>query len=751
MQRRLVKPASFSPFDTLLAASCALADRIFGPSHRLSHRVVSLSTLAFTSSSLNSGSQAILTHLMVLALALAAVVFALTSCAHPGGYHARSAQQLEQVGLYEKASAELERAASLEPENEEYQASITRLRGVLYNESLRVADERRGVDPAAEFAALNDADRWLPGNEKLTKRIRELDSEIEAEATLLVKSAGVPPFDDVSRLSRAAVLYSRAAWLRPDDAELGELARDLRRRATPERAAKLRLVCAPSVESICSSLRAGISSASFASRVNLVDASEDAMLIVSARMSVESVNDFDYERAVSSRYVERVDEEINSNYARMLEAVRAQENRVQQLAVTYAANGGLLWALIWRDARNDLTGLQNMLASTPPTILVPRYESYEYTEVGFRSRASVVGTAELVDQATGRTLWSDTIDGSVDAQLTLRASVRDSDESDPPRSDGVAHSDRRLRELLSVEASNELLSGLGEILSNFKLATAQYHREQNPSYAMERRLEEILAHRGGLIDGSAGDDSEWLKAIVGMNVMQVTKRTPRSARFSADVGSVSAPPSGPGPKHATVASSASIADAIESVQRAVVRIDAFKGLGSGFFISPGDRVLTNAHVVGGVSELVVIRTRGGGVHVGQVVASDTSRDLALLSAGISRTFIELGHDDAVRIGQEVIALGSPEGLSFSATRGIVSQLRQAGETRFIQHDAAINPGSSGGPLLDREGKALGINTIKLTESEGLGFAVTSGEIQEFLLAIPAASEARSAGPEEGLE
>jgi S1-C subfamily serine protease len=398
-----------------------------------------------------------------------------------------------------------------------------------------------------------------------------------------------------------------------------------------------------------------------------------------------------------------------------------------------------------------LANLKNMLASTSPTIPVPRYESYEYTEVGFRSRASAVGVAEMVDQVTGRTIWSGTIDESVDLQLTLRAGVDDSDESNPPRSDGVAHSVSSLRELLSVEASNELLDSLGDILSNFKLATAQYHRELNPSYAIKRRLEEVLAYRGGLIDGSEVDDGEWLKAIVGMNAMQETKRTPRSARFSADVAPVSTPPSGPGPKHATVASSASIADTIESVQRAVVRIDGFKGLGSGLFIIPGDRVLTNAHVVGGISELVVIRTRGGGVHVGQVVASDTSRDLALLSAGVSRTFIELGHDDAVRIGQEVIALGSPAGLSFSATRGIVSQLRQAGETRLIQHDAAINPGSSGGPLLDREGKALGINTIKLTESEGLGFAVTSGEIQEFLLAIPAASQARSAGPEEGLE
>ena len=90
----------------------------------------------------------------------------------------------------------------------------------------------------------------------------------------------------------------------------------------------------------------------------------------------------------------------------------------------------------------------------------------------------------------------------------------------------------------------------------------------------------------------------------------------------------------------------------------------------------------------------------------------------------------------LKMGDTVFALGSPAGplLEMSMTRGIVStdRPRQFGEISLIQHDASINPGNSGGPLLDQEGHVVGINTLKIKDSQGLGFAIPLDEVVNFL-------------------
>jgi hypothetical protein len=160
---------------------------------------------------------------------------------------------------------------------------------------------------------------------------------------------------------------------------------------------------------------------------------------------------------------------------------------------------------------------------------------------------------------------------------------------------------------------------------------------------------------------------------------------------------------------------------------AVVQVETPDKRGSGFFISP-DTILTNVHVVSGNS-YVTIRRSGGTVTTAYVGATAPDFDIAVLKVADpspTQAFLALGSATTLRAGQEVLAIGSPLGLQNSVTRGIVSGLRQMGQVLVIQTDAALNPGNSGGPLLDRSGAAIGINTFQFrgqTGASGLNFAV----------------------------
>jgi Do/DeqQ family serine protease len=154
-------------------------------------------------------------------------------------------------------------------------------------------------------------------------------------------------------------------------------------------------------------------------------------------------------------------------------------------------------------------------------------------------------------------------------------------------------------------------------------------------------------------------------------------------------------------------------------------------LGSGVIIDGGKGYLiTNHHVVARASEIKVI-TSDQEVYKGQVLGSDPRSDLAVLQIEVKRTLpeIKMGNSDDLMIGETVIAIGNPFGLSHTVTTGVVSALDRSVRTeeriyrRFIQTDASINPGNSGGPLLNIEGDLIGINTAIYQKAQGIGFAI----------------------------
>ncbi len=165
-----------------------------------------------------------------------------------------------------------------------------------------------------------------------------------------------------------------------------------------------------------------------------------------------------------------------------------------------------------------------------------------------------------------------------------------------------------------------------------------------------------------------------------------------------------------------------------------------QGVGSGFIISPSGQIVTNHHVVDG-AEKVTVKLADGRSFKADVIGSDPMTDVALLQveAGEELPSVTFGASSEMRPGDEVIAVGNPFGLGGTVTSGIVSatsrNINSGPYDDFIQTDAAINRGNSGGPLFNADGEVIGVNTAIFSPdggSVGIGFAVPSDMVQRIV-------------------
>jgi len=169
---------------------------------------------------------------------------------------------------------------------------------------------------------------------------------------------------------------------------------------------------------------------------------------------------------------------------------------------------------------------------------------------------------------------------------------------------------------------------------------------------------------------------------------------------------------------------------------AVVTIRLENGAGSGSIISPEGLVLTNNHVIRNARNgLVTVVTSSGKQYRGQVISLDRTNDLALIRLQTRDRFpsLRLASTNSIQVGRQVFAIGSPFGLSGTLTRGIISRIATNGD---IQTDASLNPGNSGGPLLNTKAEIVGVNK-KIIASEGrgntgIGFATSAVATQQFV-------------------
>ncbi len=164
---------------------------------------------------------------------------------------------------------------------------------------------------------------------------------------------------------------------------------------------------------------------------------------------------------------------------------------------------------------------------------------------------------------------------------------------------------------------------------------------------------------------------------------------------------------------------------IEKYQSVIIQIATQTGTGTGFYVKEFDVIVTNNHVVNNAVE-VTIKGKFFNKSLSRVWYTDIKHDLAFLEPpqNVSLGEIQLGHYETLQDGDEVVAIGHPYGLNYTATQGVISKVDRIRDgLKFIQIDAAINPGNSGGPLVNDKGEVIGVNSFIIRGGDNLGFAL----------------------------
>lgn len=182
-------------------------------------------------------------------------------------------------------------------------------------------------------------------------------------------------------------------------------------------------------------------------------------------------------------------------------------------------------------------------------------------------------------------------------------------------------------------------------------------------------------------------------------------------------------------------SASAIGFTAEEKYNSVFVVTSGNSLGSGFAVGE-NCIITNAHVLDNPND-IALTTYAGETHTAYLVGYDQDKDIAVLGVKDAKfTPLTIADYKTLNTGDDVYAIGAPKSMAYTLTKGVISaKEREIGKYKYIQTDAAINEGNSGGPLLNDAGNVIGINTLKMSDSEGIGLAIPMTVVSDFLKSL----------------
>lgn len=427
---------------------------------------------------------------------------------------------------------------------------------------------------------------------------------------------------------------------------------------------------------------------------------------------------------VNSTMIVGYNQLANPDYAQVSAQLASAQAELNRAAAENRATPNFASGFALGLAQGRVGRLRNALASIQPYTSSPIIQPYQYER--FRSvRAAEISAVFTLRSATGDYVTEGTIRGKADSSGTGIAGVLPSDNS---TARDITPNLQSL-ESVYVTASLQFVTNLSSAVSG---AASGYFgmlasdKSRSPGDRLGAMLYSLdLGNQNIDLDLSHTMLNQFRDALLSTEESLKAFSEGLSLPFP-EQASKSEKSQGENRNSETVP--------LERVIQGVAAIETDTGAsGSGFFVGPKCSVITNEHVVHGAST-IILRTSGKGLYVAQVLFSDADRDLALLTTNASQCLaLLLEPQNTIAVGDEVFAIGNPLGQEGTVTRGIVSALRNMTDgARYVQTDASLNPGNSGGPLVNRAGHVIGVNTFKLKDSSGLNFAISVLDVRSVL-------------------
>ena len=421
-------------------------------------------------------------------------------------------------------------------------------------------------------------------------------------------------------------------------------------------------------------------------------------------------------QSVNSTYVAGYTQLANPTYLQLENQLSSAQQQLNRAEYNNSVNPNFGTGFALGLARGQVIRLQRALASTPPYTNQEIIQQYQYQR--FDSYRSYQIRAVLgLDDKTEHTTTEQDISGMYEARAAGVSGVLPQDKNGAANVQPTITSAEQCATMAWQDFKQKSVTALKELIATYFARRAMSNKMSVIDRAAAMLyLSEVMG--GTRYSASSQDIQAYIDSLAQADENELASLHVPDLPVPKEEFATSADAE-------QESSEAVVARALESAVS--IETDADR-VGSGFFVTPACLVITNEHVISG-AETIILRTSGKKLLTAQLVAKDKERDLALLQPNV-RTCRPLDLENGGRVGQEVFAIGNPLGLSDTVTRGIVSALRQTDAgVHYVQIDAALNPGNSGGALISRRGTVIGVNTFGFKGAQGLNFAIAASEIR----------------------